>query len=75
MKRELKVKELHLLDAARRRFLKHQQEVKASQIQQLDQEIGRKVQPEMIYCTEMALNNPVPCQRNDINVFNTDGSA
>lgn len=43
MKRELKVKELHLLDAARRRFLKHQQEVKASQIQQLDQEIGRKM--------------------------------
>ncbi|MEQ2206572.1 hypothetical protein XENOCAPTIV_000101 [Xenoophorus captivus] len=42
MKRELKVKELHLLDATRRRFLKHQQEIQASQIQRLDQEISRK---------------------------------
>lgn len=43
MKRELKVKELHLLDATRRRFLKHQQDLRASQIQRLDQEINRKV--------------------------------
>ncbi|CAK6954290.1 TBC1 domain family member 31 [Scomber scombrus] len=43
MKRELKVKELQLLDATRRRFLKHQQDLKASQIQRLDQEIGRKM--------------------------------
>ncbi|XP_076006622.1 TBC1 domain family member 31 isoform X2 [Genypterus blacodes] len=42
MKRELKVKELQLLDAARRRFLKHQQDQRASQIQRLDQEINRK---------------------------------
>ncbi|XP_055019280.1 TBC1 domain family member 31 isoform X2 [Boleophthalmus pectinirostris] len=43
MKRELKVKELQLLDASRRRFLKHQQKVKASQIEKLDQEISRKM--------------------------------
>ncbi|XP_044215928.1 TBC1 domain family member 31 [Thunnus albacares] len=43
MKRELKVKELQLLDATRRRFLKQQQDVRASQIQRLDQEIGRKM--------------------------------
>lgn len=43
MKRELKVKELHLLDATRRRFLKHQQELKASQIQRLEREISRKM--------------------------------
>ncbi|XP_072316547.1 TBC1 domain family member 31 [Eucyclogobius newberryi] len=43
MKRELKVKELQLLDASRRRFLKHQQKMKASQIEKLDQEISRKM--------------------------------
>ncbi|XP_023820067.1 TBC1 domain family member 31 isoform X1 [Oryzias latipes] len=43
MKRELKVKELQLLDATRRRFLKHQQELQASQIKKLDQEISRKM--------------------------------
>ncbi|KAM4735303.1 TBC1 domain family member 31 isoform 2-T2 [Anableps anableps] len=43
MKRELKVKELHLLDATRRRFLQHQQELRASHIQRLDQEINRKM--------------------------------
>lgn len=43
MKRELKVKELQLLDATRGRFLKHQQELRASQIQRLDQEISRKM--------------------------------
>lgn len=43
MKRELKVKELQLLDATRRRFLKHQQDLRTSQIKRLDQEIGRKV--------------------------------
>ncbi|KAK7887136.1 hypothetical protein WMY93_026757 [Mugilogobius chulae] len=43
MKRELKVKELQLLDASRRRFLKHQQETKASQIEKLDHEIKRKM--------------------------------
>ncbi|XP_047454123.1 TBC1 domain family member 31 isoform X2 [Mugil cephalus] len=43
MKRELKVKELQLLDATRRRFLKHQQDLRATQIQRLDQEISRKM--------------------------------
>nr|XP_019946572.1 PREDICTED: TBC1 domain family member 31 [Paralichthys olivaceus] len=43
MKRELKVKELQLLDTSRRRFLKHQQDLRASQIQRLDQEIIRKM--------------------------------
>uniref|UniRef100_A0A3Q2P7U2 TBC1 domain family member 31 n=1 Tax=Fundulus heteroclitus TaxID=8078 RepID=A0A3Q2P7U2_FUNHE len=43
MKRELKVRELNLLDATRRRFLKHQQEQQASQIHRLDQEISRKM--------------------------------
>ncbi|KAM4579996.1 TBC1 domain family member 31 [Odontesthes bonariensis] len=43
MKRELKVKELQLLDATRRRFLKHQQDLQASQIKRLDQEISRKM--------------------------------
>ncbi|XP_069549171.1 TBC1 domain family member 31 isoform X1 [Brachyistius frenatus] len=43
MKRELKVKELQLLDATRRRFLKHQQDLRASQIRRLDQEISRKM--------------------------------
>ncbi|XP_034553747.1 TBC1 domain family member 31 [Notolabrus celidotus] len=42
MKRELKVKELQLLDATRRRFLKHQQDLRASQVQGLEQEISRK---------------------------------
>ncbi|KAF3840112.1 hypothetical protein F7725_018829 [Dissostichus mawsoni] len=40
MKRELKVKELQLLDATKRRFLKHQQDLRASQVQRLDQEIN-----------------------------------
>ncbi|KAK5862681.1 hypothetical protein PBY51_018050 [Eleginops maclovinus] len=43
MKRELKVKELQLLDATKRRFLKHQQELRASQVQRLDQEISKKM--------------------------------
>lgn len=43
MKRELKVKELQLLDATKSRFLKHQQDLRASQVQRLDQEISRKV--------------------------------
>ncbi|CAJ1062028.1 TBC1 domain family member 31 [Xyrichtys novacula] len=43
MKRELRVKELQLLDATRRRFLKHQQDLRASQIQGLEQEISRKM--------------------------------
>lgn len=43
MKRELRVRELQLLDATRRRFLRHQQDLRASQIGRLEQEIRRKV--------------------------------
>lgn len=43
MKRELKVKELQMLETTRRRFLKHQQDLRATQVQRLDQEINRKV--------------------------------
>ncbi|XP_049903616.1 TBC1 domain family member 31 [Epinephelus moara] len=43
MKRELKVKELQLLDATKRRFLKHQQDLRASQVRRLEQEISKKM--------------------------------
>lgn len=43
MKREMKVKELTLLDAARRRFLKHQQNQCRLELNRLDDEIQRKV--------------------------------
>ncbi|XP_028673462.2 TBC1 domain family member 31 [Erpetoichthys calabaricus] len=42
MKRELKIKELHLLEAARRRFLKYQQDQKKMELRRLDDEINRK---------------------------------
>lgn len=43
MKRELKVKELNLIDSSRRRFLKHQQDQRRIQLKRLDDEIQRKV--------------------------------
>ncbi|KAK0155599.1 TBC1 domain family member 31 [Merluccius polli] len=43
MKRELKVKELRLLDTSRRRFLTHQQQLRTSHIRRLDRDIGRKM--------------------------------
>lgn len=43
MKRELKVKEMHLQDAARRRFLKFQQDRREMELRRLDDEIERKV--------------------------------
>uniref|UniRef100_A0A3Q2XUG3 TBC1 domain family member 31 n=1 Tax=Hippocampus comes TaxID=109280 RepID=A0A3Q2XUG3_HIPCM len=43
MKRELKVKELQLLDANQSRLLKHQQDLHVSQIHRLDREIMKKV--------------------------------
>ena len=43
MKRELKVKELHVLDAARRRFLGHQQQVREAELKRMDQQIKKKV--------------------------------
>uniref|UniRef100_A0A8C5W2X6 TBC1 domain family member 31 n=1 Tax=Microcebus murinus TaxID=30608 RepID=A0A8C5W2X6_MICMU len=43
VKRELKMKEIHLQDAARRRFLKLQQDQQEMELRRLDDEIGRKV--------------------------------
>ncbi|XP_065375648.1 TBC1 domain family member 31 isoform X7 [Macaca fascicularis] len=43
VKRELQVKEMHLQDAARRRFLKLQQDQQEMELRRLDDEIGRKV--------------------------------
>uniref|UniRef100_A0A8D2AZL5 TBC1 domain family member 31 n=1 Tax=Sciurus vulgaris TaxID=55149 RepID=A0A8D2AZL5_SCIVU len=44
VRRELKIKELHLQDAARRRFLKLQQDQREMELRRLDDEIERKVQ-------------------------------
>lgn len=46
MKRELKVKELQLLDASRRRFLKYQQDQRQMELKRLNDEIMRKAE----YC-------------------------
>ncbi|XP_037358020.1 TBC1 domain family member 31 isoform X5 [Talpa occidentalis] len=43
VKRELKVKEMHLQDAARRRFLKLQQDQREMELRRLEDEIQRKV--------------------------------
>ncbi|XP_004373085.1 TBC1 domain family member 31 [Trichechus manatus latirostris] len=43
VKRELKRKEIHLQDAARRRFLKQQQDQREMELRRLDDEIERKV--------------------------------
>uniref|UniRef100_A0A8D0GB26 TBC1 domain family member 31 n=1 Tax=Sphenodon punctatus TaxID=8508 RepID=A0A8D0GB26_SPHPU len=43
VKRELKVKELQLLDAARKRFLKYQQDQRQMELNRLGDEISRKV--------------------------------
>ncbi len=43
MQRELKMKELQLLDATRRKFLLYQQQQKESELNRLDDEIRRKV--------------------------------
>ncbi|XP_022358098.1 TBC1 domain family member 31 isoform X2 [Enhydra lutris kenyoni] len=43
VKRELKVKEMHLQDATRRRFLKMQQDQREMELKRLDDEIERKV--------------------------------
>ena len=43
MQRELKMKELQLLDATRRKFLLYQQQQKESELARLDDEIRRKV--------------------------------
>ena len=43
LKRELKVKEIQVLDAARQRFLSHQQRVREAELHRMDSEIQRKV--------------------------------
>jgi hypothetical protein len=43
MNREVKVKELQLLDAARRKFINHQQRQKEVDLKRLDDELERKV--------------------------------
>ena len=43
MKRELKTKELELLEKARMRFVNHQQNVRSVQIKRIEDEIKRKV--------------------------------
>ena len=43
MNRELKMKELQLLDATRRKFLNFQQQQKETELTRLDDEIKRKV--------------------------------
>ncbi|XP_018122050.1 TBC1 domain family member 31 isoform X1 [Xenopus laevis] len=43
VKRELRLKELQLLDAARRRFLRYQQDQRKMELRRLDDEIERKV--------------------------------
>jgi hypothetical protein len=43
LKRELKVKELHVLDAARRRFLEHQQVTREDELRKMDENIKKKV--------------------------------
>ncbi|XP_072051869.1 TBC1 domain family member 31-like [Amphiura filiformis] len=42
MKRELRARELQLLDGARHRFLQHQTQIKGTELSRLDEEIERK---------------------------------
>jgi hypothetical protein len=43
MNREVKLKELQLLDAARRKFLHFQKQQRESELKRLDDEVQRKV--------------------------------
>ena len=43
MRRELRVKELKVLDATRQRFMEHQQSTKEAEVRRLDDEIKKKV--------------------------------
>ena len=45
MKRELQVKELKVVDATRKDFLRHQQMVKEARIRRLDDQIKKRVSP------------------------------
>ena len=51
MKREIHLRELQLLDAVRRRFMHHQQTLKETELQRLDDEIERKVSKRHEYST------------------------
>ena len=57
MKRELRARELQLLDGARQRFLQHQTQIKETELSRLDEEIARKVEYYNAYiiseCTTM----------------------
>jgi len=44
MKRELRIRELQLLDKSRMRFVDHQQTMKQIEISRLEEELRRKVQ-------------------------------
>jgi len=44
MKRELRIRELQLLDKSRMRFVDHQQTMKQIEINRLEEELRRKVQ-------------------------------
>lgn len=50
MNRELKLKELQLLDATRRKFMQYQQQQKESELTRLDDEIYRKVTTRHLCC-------------------------
>ncbi|XP_077982423.1 TBC1 domain family member 31-like [Glandiceps talaboti] len=43
MKRELRIKEMQLLDAARRKFVHHEQQERETELKRLDEELARKV--------------------------------
>lgn len=47
MNREVKLKELQLLDAARRKFLHFQKQQRESELKRLDDEVQRKVKKKM----------------------------
>ncbi|XP_070574109.1 TBC1 domain family member 31-like [Ptychodera flava] len=43
MKRELRIKEMQLLDAARRKFIHHEKDQRETELKRLDEELARKV--------------------------------
>ncbi len=55
LKREIKVKEVNVLDAARHRFLSNQQTVRETELARMDTEIQRKVSVHVHDCKEVGL--------------------
>lgn len=49
MNREVKLKELQLLDAARRKFLHFQKQQRESELKRLDDEVQRKVKKKKMF--------------------------